>query len=202
MSEYYHHIVTDKSFKILQELQRTYDFIVIGGWAVFAWTKSLKSKDIDVVFDYPELEKFKSRYELAKNDRLKKYEAKDGEVDIDIYVNNYSNPGLPAEDIAQYSVSRGGFRVPRPEVLLLLKQTAHEARQGTPKGEKDAIDIVSLLSLDEIDFSFYKKLLALYGQEDWQEKLKALLKNRPEMPECGLNQHAFSRLKARILEQL
>ena len=139
MSEYYHNLVTKKSFEILKQLQRTHNFILIGGWAVFVWTKSLKSKDIDIVLDYLELEKFKGQYELTKNDRLKKYEAKEGEVDIDIYVNNYSNPGLPAEEIEKYAVPRAGFRVPRPEVLLLLKQAAHEARPGTPKGAKDAI---------------------------------------------------------------
>lgn len=202
MSEYYHNIVTEKSFKILQKLQRTHDFILIGGWAVFAWTKSLKSKDIDIVLDYPELEKFKNQYELAKNDRLKKYEAKDGEIDIDIYVNNYSNPGLPAEDIRKYSASRAGFRVPRPEVLLMLKQAAHEARQGTPKGEKDAIDIVSLLANCEIDFVFYNKLLAGYNKGGLKQKLKDLLQGITEMPECNLNQHALSRLKARVLERL
>ncbi len=202
MSEYYHNIVTEKSFKILRQLQRTHDFILIGGWAVFVWTKLLKSKDIDVVLDYPELEKFKAQYELAKNDRLKKYEAKEGEVDIDIYVNNYSNPGLPAEDIGRYTVSRGGFRVPRPEVLLLLKQAAHEARLGTPKGEKDKIDIVSLLADCEIDFVFYKKLLDVYKKSELKEKLKDLLKSVNQMPERNLNQHALSRLKSRVLERL
>lgn len=202
MTEYYHQLVTAKSFKILQDLRRQYDFILIGGWAVFIWTGGLKSKDIDIVLDYPELAKFKNQYALAKNDRLKKYEAKDGEVDIDIYVRNYSNPGLPAAAIGKYAVARGGFRVPKAEVLLLLKQAAQQARQGTPKGEKDAIDIVSLLSSGEIDFAFYRKLVNDYGPADLPEKLKVLLKSRREAPECGLNQHAFSRLKARIGKQL
>ncbi|OGY92947.1 MAG: hypothetical protein A3H70_02455 [Candidatus Komeilibacteria bacterium RIFCSPLOWO2_02_FULL_48_11] len=202
MSEYYHNLVTKKSFEILKQLQRTHNFILIGGWAVFVWTKSLKSKDIDIVLDYLELEKFKGQYELTKNDRLKKYEAKEGEVDIDIYVNNYSNPGLPAEEIEKYAVPRAGFRVPRPEVLLMLKQVAHEARSGTPKGAKDAIDIVSLLADGEIDFAFYNQLLDIYKKSGLKEKLKALLKSMNQVPERNLNQHALSRLRSRVMEQL
>ena len=202
MSEYYHNLVTKKSFEILKQLQRTHNFILIGGWAVFVWTKSLKSKDIDIVLDYLELEKFKGQYELTKNDRLKKYEAKEGEVDIDIYVNNYSNPGLPAEEIEKYAVPRAGFRVPRPEVLLMLKQVAHEARSGTPKGAKDAIDIVSLLAGCEIDFAFYSQLLDVYNKSELKEKLTALLKSVNQMPERNLNQYALSRLRSRVMEQL
>ena len=202
MSEYYHNLVTKKSFEILKQLQRTHNFILIGGWAVFVWTKSLKSKDIDIVLDYLELEKFKGQYELTKNDRLKKYEAKEGEVDIDIYVNNYSNPGLPAEEIEKYAVPRAGFRVPRPEVLLMLKQVAHEARSGTPKGAKDAIDIVSLLAGCEIDFAFYSQLLDVYNKSELKEKLTALLKSVNQMPERNLNQYALSRWRSRVMEQL
>ena len=39
MSEYYHNLVNKKSFEILKQLQRTHNFILIGGWAVFVWTK-------------------------------------------------------------------------------------------------------------------------------------------------------------------
>lgn len=202
MPEYYHNLVTEKSFQILQQLQRTYDFVLIGGWAVFMWTKSLKSKDIDIVLDYPEIEKMRHCYHLAKNDRLRKYEAKNGEIDIDIYACHYSNPGLPAEDIAQYAVSKNGFRVPHPAALLILKQAAFAERRGSPKGEKDAIDIVSLLAGAEVDFVLYRQLLEHYGKHDCLEKLLALLKRTSEMPECNLNRHAMSRLKSRVQEQL
>lgn len=75
MAEYYHNLVTDKSFHILQNLKRRYDFILIGGWAVYFFTKSLKSKDIDCILDHTTLQKIRDAYTLVKNERLKKYEA-------------------------------------------------------------------------------------------------------------------------------
>ena len=74
MAEFYHELITEKSFKTLQELRKKFKFILIGGWAVFLYTKSLKSKDIDMVIDYDELGRIKKAYALSKNDRLKKYD--------------------------------------------------------------------------------------------------------------------------------
>ena len=39
--QYYHEIVTEKSFKFLQGLKKRYRFILIGGWAVFLYSRSL-----------------------------------------------------------------------------------------------------------------------------------------------------------------
>ena len=50
--KYYHDLITEKSFKILQDLRRKFDFILIGGWAIFLYTKALKSKDIDIYLPY------------------------------------------------------------------------------------------------------------------------------------------------------
>ena len=47
MPEFYQDLITQKSFEALQNLKREFDFILIGGWAVFLYTKDLKSKDID-----------------------------------------------------------------------------------------------------------------------------------------------------------
>ena len=83
--DYYHNLITEKSWKKLQELKRQHRFILIGGWAVYLYAKMQKSKDIDIICDYEELEKLRSKYDLIKNDRLKKYEIHAGEFDIDIY---------------------------------------------------------------------------------------------------------------------
>lgn len=202
MAEYYHNLITQRSFELLKQLRRDYKFILIGGWAVFLWTKSLKSKDIDIVVDFPELEKLRNVYTMIKNDRLKKYEVKIEEVDIDIYVYNYSNPGLPAEAVADYAVSQAGFRVPRPEILLALKQAAHEERQGTPKGEKDKIDILSLLTQTAFDFEFYRMILRQYHQEKLIGKLRELILHTKEVKELNLNQHKFSQVKKVVLSKL
>src|SRR3989337_2063355 len=124
LSNYYHNLLTSKSWRLLQALRKNYNFILIGGWAVFLYTHALKSKDIDLILEYPELAKIKERFEVSKNNRLKKYEARSAEVEIDIYVPHYSNPGLPAEDLKNFEVSQEGFKTLEKEVLSILKLQA------------------------------------------------------------------------------
>ncbi|MEK7202889.1 MAG: hypothetical protein AAB653_01055 [Patescibacteria group bacterium] len=196
---YYKDLVTKKSFGVLQQLKHKCQFILIGGWAVFLYTHSLKSKDIDVVIEHSELEKLRKSADLVKNDRLKKYEIVIGEVDIDIYVPFYSNPGLPAEEIKKYTQQLEGFLLPRPEILLILKQRAYLERLGTPKAEKDKIDIISLLKNVELDFDFYKEILKRYNLKNYLSDLKNLLQTTTQVPELGLNQFQYSRLKKKVL---
>jgi len=47
--EFWNSLLTEKSWEILQELRKDYNFILIGGWAVYLLTKQKKSKDIDIV---------------------------------------------------------------------------------------------------------------------------------------------------------
>ena len=57
--EFWQNWVIDRSFRVLQELRKKYKFILIGGWAVYFLTKLLKSKDIDIIVDFVELERMK-----------------------------------------------------------------------------------------------------------------------------------------------
>ena len=52
---YYRDSVTEASWQLLQKLKREYKFCLIGGWAVWLYTKQLKSKDIDLVVAPEEL---------------------------------------------------------------------------------------------------------------------------------------------------
>lgn len=199
--EYYQNLITKKSFNVLQNLKRKHKFILIGGWAVFLYTHSLKSKDIDLIIEYEDLESLRKGFDLNKNDRLKKYEIVIDEIDIDIYLPFYSNPGIKAEEIKKYLNNVEGFLVPKPEILLILKQKAYTARLGSPKGEKDKIDIIGMLSLG-LDFNFYKKILKKYNMENCVKELKDLLSLTIEVPEIELNQFKYSRLKKKVLKEL
>ena len=199
--EFYQQLVTQKSWQILKNLQQKFSFVLIGGWAVWLYTKALKSKDIDIVVDYETLGSFKENFEIVKNERLKKYEAKVAEVDIDIYLPFWSDPGLPPELISQYSTVKEGFRVPKPEILLILKQNVYETRKASIKGQKDKIDIFSLLSLP-LDFVFYKKILKEAGQEKIIGNLKTLLKTTIRIKEIGLRNHQMASLRKRVLGQI
>lgn len=196
--EFYQDLVTEKSYKILQDLKREFDFILIGGWAVFLYTKALKSKDIDLIVEYQGLEKLRKKFKLTKNERLKKYEIKLEEIDIDIYLPHYSQLGLPVEGMGTYTVEREGFKVPKIEIILILKQFVFSQRGGSAKGEKDRLDILSLLKLKKIDWNFYKELLAKYKIEDFKEKLLNLLKETKRAPELGLNEYKMAKLKKEI----
>lgn len=199
---FYHNLITEKSFELLKELNKKFKFVLIGGWAVFFYSQALKSKDIDIVIEYEELSKFKKEFAVSKNERLKKYEAKKDEIDIDIYLPFYSKLGLPVEAVKKHTTSRQGFTLADPEVLLILKQEVFEQRKHSPKGEKDKLDIFSLINSDEVNWELYQKLLAKYNQENKKKELLELLGTTYELKEISLNRQKISKLKKRVLSKL
>lgn len=197
----YHDLITEKSWKFLQELKRRYRFILIGGWAVYLYTNSLKSKDIDFICDYKTLQELKNKFELIKNERLKKYEIQMPEFDIDIYMPFFSELGIPVEDLQNMTTSIEGFTALNLEALLVTKQFAYANRKHSLKGEKDKIDILALLYRG-INFKEYEKLLDTYQFSYLKKELREILTKTREVPELDLNQHAFSLFKKRLLPRL
>lgn len=201
MKQFWHDNITEKSFKTLQELKHQYDFILIGGWAIYLWSKKMKSKDIDIVINYSELGKLQEKYTLEKNTRLHKYEVKLREFDIDIYLPHFSQIGFPLENLGEYTQNLEGFKVPQIEVLLFLKLYAYSQRQNSIKGEKDKIDIISLLHSVDIDWGKFSNLCEKYNKE-LTPLIKSILKNTRKVDELGLNDSQMSRLKKEILGSL
>lgn len=197
--QFYHDAVTDKSFQFLRELKSKLDFTLIGGWAVFVYTQSMKSKDIDVIVDYGELSELRQKYELSKNERLKKYEIKQGEVDVDIYLPHYSDLGVPVSCVIESSVSRGGFTVPKLEVLFLLKLYAYSARRGSIKGKKDEMDIFALAFLPEFNWGEYKKLVKWLSFSAYHELFLSLLSGTQRVSELGINDQKMAKQRKMIL---
>ena len=202
MPQYYHDLITEKSFKILQDLKRKFDFILIGGWAVYLYTKALKSKDIDIIVDYDQLEKFKKEFDVFKNERLKKYQVKIEEIDIDIYLPYFSDLKFPIEEIKNYTQSIEGFKVPIPEILLILKVKTYFERKGTTKGEKDFLDIFNLIKNEKIDWEKYKELIKRYNLKEINQKLKEIISLPKSIPQLSLLNHQIASLKKKILEKL
>ncbi len=200
--QYYHDLITKKSFNVLKHFKQEYQFILIGGWAVFLYTKGLKSKDVDIILDYEELSRLKENFEVIKNERLKKYEIKIEGIDVDIYLPYFSNPGLPCQEIKKFTLTKENFTLPIPETLLILKQNAFLERKESPKGAKDKIDIFSLLLLESFDFSKYKNLLKKYHKEKLLLCLKELLKKTFEIKELQISRHKMAQLKKKILKEL
>jgi hypothetical protein len=200
--QFYHSLVTEKSYEFLQELKRDYQFILIGGWAVYLYTRSLKSKDIDIIIDYPELAKMREKNEVFKNDRLKKYEIKTGEFDIDIYLPHYSELGIDAQEIQKKSIVREGFVVPELEMLFLLKLFAWKNRKGSAKGRKDELDMFSLIFLPEFDLKKYLAQIKKLGMDKFHGDLEALIKNTSRIEELGINEQKMAKFKKIVLKQL
>ena len=200
--DYYHNLVTEKSWKELQNLRRRVDFVLIGGWAAYLYTKTLKSKDIDVIIDYDTLPVLAKLYDVRKNNRLKKYEATKEEVQIDIYLPHYSQIGIPVEELLKHAITLEGFRVVEINYVIALKIFTFGRRGGSTKGRKDFIDIVSLLSRPSVDYGQIKHIARNYNLEDALGNFIRVLGSTFEMVELRLNKHAFARLKKHIVLHL
>ena len=192
--DYYRDSVTEKSWQLLKGLRKQFKFCLIGGWAVWLYTKKLKSKDIDIVVDLDQLSELRQKYELFKNERLKKYEFRQGEAQVDVYPAYYSELGIEAEKILEDCRIVEGFSLPAPELLFILKLVAWLGRKNSPKGRKDLIDLVSLLETQRFDLGKLKHP----GIKILTKELKLLM----SLPELNLNQHQLARAKKRWLESL
>lgn len=202
MTAFYQDLITQKSWQLLKKLKKQIDFVLIGGWAVYLYTKALKSKDIDIIVDFSQLSILKNLFEISKNDRLKKYEAKQEGIDIDIYLPHYSSLGIAPEEIVKNSQTLETFRLPKPELLLISKQSAYLDRKLSLKGQKDKIDIISLILLEDFDFSFYKNISRKYKLMSYSNELIKILSETIEVRELGINKHFFAKKKKQILPKL
>jgi hypothetical protein len=173
--ELWNEIIIDRSWRLLQQLKRSMDFVLIGGWAVYFLTKAIKSKDIDIIIDFNTLSKLKE-FGIRKNDKLRKYEIEAEGIDVDVYVPYYSKFILPIEEITKETITLEGFKVPRPEILLLLKLQAEMARKNAVKGQKDRTDILSLIIKTDIDMKFLKNLFERYNAGELRSRLLAVIK--------------------------
>ena len=199
--EYWNQIITEKSWNVLQKIRKEIDFVLIGGWAAYLWTKAHKSKDIDIVIDYKELGKLKSNYRLNKNDGLKKYEIRIEDIDIDIYLPFYSKLPL-IKSLEKYTAKVEGFKVVKPEALLVMKQAAEIARGNTEKGMKDRIDIMDLLVKCQMDFAGYKKILEKEKLTKFKDRLIGIITKFDELKYINLNPRQFKLKKEEIIKNL
>jgi len=200
--EYFNSLLTEKSWIILQELAtKPLKFTVIGGWAAYLWTKQQKSKDVDIVLDsVHDLEALKIE-NPRKNESLRKYEIRYGEIDVDVYVPYYSLLSIPPKDVATHTTLREGFKVATPEALCILKQGAEEKRTHTIKGVKDRVDIMSLLINTDFDYREYRVLAEKYGRREYPPRLKKIIQSFREGQYLGYNPRQLKLKKKEILEK-
>ena len=129
---------------------------------------------------------------------MKKYEIKEEGIDIDVYVPYFSDLGISIDRILSSTITIEGIKVPKPEVLLLLKLRAFTARAQSIKGKKDAIDIVNLLYAVEIDV---KKLCDLGGGQT-ANNLRGLISAFSEVEYTPMDWREFIKFKRDMLKKL
>ena len=187
--------IVERSWRVLGELKGLADFVLIGGWGVYLWTRKLKSRDIDIYINQENFYKLQSEllqrnYALKRNTRLKKFEALIGDVEVDIYTPFMSNLAVPCLDVFNkrlYSLIER-FKVVIPEVLILLKAQAAKERWHAEKGMKDRVDIISLLKFADIKRDLLEQMLRKYDkQRELRDTIKrAISESRIEYKFLGL----------------
>jgi len=199
---FYHDLVTQKSWQELQNLVKVTKFILIGGWAIYLYTKALKSKDIDIIIDFHALSALQRHYQIYKNDRLQKYEAVKDEVQIDIYLPHFSNLGIPVADLINNSRSFAGFTLLEPNYLFILKLYVLKKRGRTPKGRKDFLDLLALIQAKVCNFDQIDEILHHYHLLELKSTLVTFISENTQIPELKLNSHQYARLKSELSELL
>lgn len=202
--EFWSELLTQDSWLELVKLAKQFDFILIGGWAAFLHTGLHKSKDIDIIVDFETLGALRTQYSLEKNERLRKYEVKQDKFDIDVYVPHYSQLALPTEQLSRYSVNIQGIKTVSAEALLILKQGAEIERRNSVKGQKDAIDILTLLTLANVDLPLYKKIIAQFKKEHYLSELMRVLRDFPDedIEYLGMSFTDFKKWRKQLLAEL
>lgn len=198
---YYHDLITEASWAELTKLHKLIPFVLIGGWATYLYTKTLKSKDIDIAIDYPALSKLKDAYDVHKNDRLHKYEAIKGPVAIDIYLPHYSKLGIPVEKIMKQSKPVDGFSVVNPDHLFALKVITLHERGRSPKGRKDFLDLLALAQAGICNDNAIARLIASHDLNTAMDSFKTFLDESTHAPELNLNTHQYAKLKQALVKR-
>jgi hypothetical protein len=195
--------VTDRSWKVLSELNAKASPVLIGGWAVYLWTGALKSAYVDLFMTDDGLWKIEAR--IRKHPKLKKYHAVIDGVDVDIYTPSLCGLAVPAADVYAnrwYALVRE-FNVLLPEPLLILKCEAARSRWGSRKGFKDRCDILSLLRLRGLDPDLFRELLLRYRSFDVMGTLRRVVQQSVEEYEVlGLSAWRGRREALRVLRML
>lgn len=200
--EFWNSDITNESWKELLTLTTKYKFILIGGWAIYMYTKLQKSRDIDIVVDYDQFKLLSTDFEMRKNPSLRKYEIKFQKFDIDVYTPFYSRLAVPPQDLINNHTVIENINVPMVEELLILKLGAFDERMNSIKGQKDRLDIAGLVFYSSIDYVRLRNILHNYGKPSYIELLVKALGSieRRLLPYLGLNESTYAKIKKKTLE--
>lgn len=154
---------TRGSFDVLRGLVGKVNFVLIGGWAVFYYTRQQRSLDIDIAIGYDSVEHFMGYGVNQYEGMLIKYATVNGIV-VDLFIEGFADKDLPVpvSEIMQHYITLEGIKVVEKELLLLLKTWGY-FRADEVKHHKDVIDAVSLLFFADIDLQKVRQYIERYN---------------------------------------
>ncbi|MBI4020015.1 MAG: hypothetical protein HY367_01675, partial [Candidatus Aenigmarchaeota archaeon] len=94
------------------------------------------------------------------------------------------------------------FRVAKPEYLLILKQGAELERRESEKGEKDRIDILSMLFNCPMDFGLYYRILRKHRLEHLLGELVKIVRQFNDYKYMNMTPRELKLKKQAVLERL
>ncbi len=200
--EFWNSEITNDSWNELLVLSRTYNFILIGEWAIYLYTKLHKSRDIDIVVDYDQFWVLSKDFQLRKNPSVRRYEIKFRKFDIYIYTPFYSRLTVPVQDLINNFTIIENIKVPKIEELLILKLGAFDERVDSIKGQKDRLDIAGLVFYSSVDYARFTELLNKYEKRVYYKLLMNAVGNiDPRLLQyLNLNESTYAKIKKKALE--
>ena len=183
--------------------------IFIGGIAIYLhashYEKTQKfaetTHDGDFMISLADLGDMRSIEEITQNRRIEKQQLIKGGYEFDVYTEHQNGLPVAYAEAAAHSVSFSGFRVACLEHLLVLKTAAFQDRGKSPKGAKDARDLIRLALLfkerpDPIDVS----LVDPYWDEKELNLLRSLGRSPVIVDMVNKNSHEARHIRAAIAE--
>jgi predicted nucleotidyltransferase len=183
--------IYEKSFSVLKKItlaqkEHNFSFVLIGGWAVWVYSRYLKSKDIDIIIKPEDFFKLKNFFinlgfsetggkHLNKKGFVKLFE--DDKIEIDVYTEKIAHTDV--KQILKNSVKKkiNGIEINVASItdLFILKVIALLDRIGSAKGEKDISDLIALLEhYEKIDFNI---VIADVGKDKLKYIFKVIFSN-------------------------
>jgi hypothetical protein len=142
------------------------DVVFIGGIAVYLHSVASKmapefverSHDADLYISLPAFDDLRSIETVTSNPRLRKKQFIKYGMDYDVYLEHNHSLLVSYADIFRASSIIDGIRVASLEHLLVLKMAALVDRENTPKGPKDARDVIRIVLLLKQHGAFRSRL--------------------------------------------
>jgi len=193
--------VTKESFGFLLSLAHSHRFVLIGGWAAYLHTRTQKSRDVDIVVDFNGLLRLQAEFPVQKNERLRKYEIKKGDFDVDVYAPNFSRLSYPLPELLLHHDEKDGIAVATVPQLLLLKIGAYIDRKGSIKGMKDEVDIISLLYYSKPDKNEFLREAGKTKMASPEELVAKMVAgfSQAQLPYIGAEYVAFKKWRKKFL---